>query len=174
MGCNEPVVNDSLTCATPEHQKVEALHHDKGQSRFQLRNRLERARQTYSSSRSENTRALSQLTDLDNDIESFAIHNNGRITSGDHAESEDASEDDPPPPSATKKLRAKFTRSRTHNEQLAVAPCGIIFSRDTMFGAEGVASVAVGINFISPKLACSSHIFLPQGISQTDVSYRGP
>lgn len=80
VGCNEPVVNDSLTCATPEHQKVEALHHNKGQSRFQLRNRLERARQTYSSSRSENTRALSQLTDLDNDIESFAIHNNGRIT----------------------------------------------------------------------------------------------
>ena len=77
---------------------------------------------------------------VDNDEEIFAVDPSGRVTS--HNEPE-AHQPTSTPAIPHKKIRAKFTRSRTHNEQLAVAPCGMILGRDTMFSAEGVASVAV-------------------------------
>jgi hypothetical protein len=46
-----------------------------------------------------------------------------------------------------RRLKAMFGRRRTHNEQLIVAPCGMIIARQTFFGAEGVASVVVHINW---------------------------
>ena len=42
-----------------------------------------------------------------------------------------------------KALRAQFGRKRTHNEQLIVAPCGIIVARETFYHAEAVHSVVV-------------------------------
>jgi hypothetical protein len=41
------------------------------------------------------------------------------------------------------RIRAQFGRKRTHNEQIIVAPCGIIIARETFYGAEGVGSVIV-------------------------------
>jgi hypothetical protein len=38
---------------------------------------------------------------------------------------------------------AKFNRSRTHNEQLFLAPCGMLTGRETMYGAEATSAVAV-------------------------------
>lgn len=141
------MVPGRLTCANPVHQRVESHHQEKGQSRFQLRDRLQRAREAHPTSHSANTRALSQLTALDNE-ELFNIDPNGHITEVD--QDRDIST---PPATANQKIRAKFTRSRTHNEQLAVAPCGMILGRDTMFGAEGVASVAVSFCFLY-RAAC--------------------
>jgi hypothetical protein len=40
-------------------------------------------------------------------------------------------------------VRAQFGRRRTHNEQTLVRPCGIIFARATMFGAEAVSNFLV-------------------------------
>lgn len=87
------------------------------------------------------SRALSQLAADENDDEEFTVHPSGHVTA--HG-LEDASTHEDQPSTNTRKVRAKFTRSRTHNEQLAVVPCGMILGRDTMFGAEGIASVAVG------------------------------
>ncbi|KAF8545581.1 hypothetical protein OG21DRAFT_1370836, partial [Imleria badia] len=84
VDCERPVLEGLLTCDNVEHQEIERLHREKGQSRFQLYQ----------------------------------------------------------PPANAKKVRAKFTCSRTHNEQLAVAPCGMIIGWDMMFGAEGIASIA--------------------------------
>ena len=42
-----------------------------------------------------------------------------------------------------KRVKAQFARSRTHNEQLIVAPCGMIKARRTMFFAEAISEVAV-------------------------------
>lgn len=140
VDCNQWVVQGLLTCSNPEHQSVESLHQEKGQSRFQLHDHLQRARVAYPTSHSTNTGALSQLTVADNDEEIFAVDPSGRVTSHDEPEAHQ------PTSTPHKKIRAKFTRSRTHNEQLAVAPCGMILGRDTMFGAEGVASVAVSPN----------------------------
>lgn len=43
----------------------------------------------------------------------------------------------------THKIKARFTRRWTHNEQLIVRPCGIVVARATMFGSENPSSVAV-------------------------------
>lgn len=93
-------------------------------------------------------RALSQLTADDNGNKEFTVHPGSHVTA-DGFEDE-AMHQDPPPVSVntTRKVHAKFTCSRTHNEQLAVAPCGMILGWDTMFGAEGIASVAVNHPFI--------------------------
>lgn len=39
--------------------------------------------------------------------------------------------------------KARFSRRRTHNEQLLVACCGVIPARATMHGAESVSGVKV-------------------------------
>ena len=136
VGCGLPVVSGRLTCADPLHQRVEAHHQDKGQSRFQLCDRLQRARDIHPSSQSANSKVLSQLATIDNDEEEFEIDPTGHVVDA-------ASHTSTQPATTDKKLCAKFTQSRTHNEQLVVAPCSMILGCDTMFGAEGVASVAV-------------------------------
>ena len=45
-------------------------------------------------------------------------------------------------------LKAQFGRRRTHNEQTLVRPCGIIYTRATMFGAEAVSNFLVRIYFV--------------------------
>ena len=45
--------------------------------------------------------------------------------------------------SEQKQLWAQFGCWRMHNEELMVAPCGIILAQQTFYGAEGVGSVVV-------------------------------
>ncbi|KDR70609.1 hypothetical protein GALMADRAFT_76032 [Galerina marginata CBS 339.88] len=45
------------------------------------------------------------------------------------------------PDIGNRKLRARFGRRRTHNEQLCVASCGVIVGRATFFGSEALNSV---------------------------------
>jgi len=42
-----------------------------------------------------------------------------------------------------KQLWAQFGCRRMHNEELIVAPCGIILAQQTFYGAEGINSVVV-------------------------------
>ena len=42
-----------------------------------------------------------------------------------------------------KRVRARFGRKRTHNEQILVAPCGMILARETFYGAEAIGTCAV-------------------------------
>lgn len=42
-----------------------------------------------------------------------------------------------------RKLRARFGRRRTHNEELCVASCGIVLGRATFFGSEALNGVRV-------------------------------
>lgn len=69
------------------------------------------------------------------------------------------------PISGSKRLRAQFGRRRTHGEQLAVGPCGMIFGRGTMFGAEGVYSVTVSPVFSFPTTLKLTRkpVAVPQG-----------
>ncbi|KAJ7125554.1 hypothetical protein C8R43DRAFT_898602, partial [Mycena crocata] len=53
---------------------------------------------------------------------------------------------DPPPV----KLKAKLTRNYTHNEQLFVRCCGVIISRATLFGSEGVTGAKVFLKATFP------------------------
>ncbi|KAH9851669.1 hypothetical protein C2E23DRAFT_869110 [Lenzites betulinus] len=44
-------------------------------------------------------------------------------------------------PEGNKRIRALFGRRRTHNEELAVASCGVILGRATFYGSEAIGGV---------------------------------
>jgi hypothetical protein len=44
IGCSTPVVPNSKTCNNEDHQAIEKIHMERGQSRFQLQERLTQAR----------------------------------------------------------------------------------------------------------------------------------
>ncbi|PPR02945.1 hypothetical protein CVT24_012157 [Panaeolus cyanescens] len=58
-------------------------------------------------------------------------------------------------------LKAQFGRRRTHNEQTLVRPCGVIFARATMYGAEAVSNFLVMVKnaFSVPGASKPEHIF---------------
>jgi hypothetical protein len=48
------------------------------------------------------------------------------------------------PEVGNRKVRARFGRRRTHNEELCVASCGVILGRATFYGSEAPNGVRVG------------------------------
>jgi hypothetical protein len=51
------------------------------------------------------------------------------------------------PETGNRKVRARFGRRWTHNEELCVASCGVILGRATFLGSEAPNGVRVGIMF---------------------------
>ncbi|POW07521.1 hypothetical protein PSHT_09902, partial [Puccinia striiformis] len=47
-----------------------------------------------------------------------------------------------------------LSRARTHNDQLAVAPCGVILARQTMFNSESPSAVKIHFQQACPKSFC--------------------
>ena len=131
-GCSQFRQDNSLVCDDVDHIEAEHIYLKRSQARFQLKDRLERARVAHPSDSIAEERTLDDVVDdeVEQDIEVAAAIQNDARTSNSHR----------------KKLRAQFGRRRTHNEQLIVAPCGIILARQTFYGAEGVSSVAVRFN----------------------------
>jgi hypothetical protein len=128
-GCTQLHQKDACVCSDPEHVEAERIHVERGQARFQLKDRLERARVSHPNDRIAEDRVLDDVADDEAEQEidiAAALQNDARDTDFQH-----------------KRLRAQFGRRRTHNEELIVAPCGIILARQTFYGAEGVNSVAV-------------------------------
>ncbi|KAF8236744.1 hypothetical protein L208DRAFT_1250906, partial [Tricholoma matsutake] len=56
-------------------------------------------------------------------------------------------------------IRAQLGRRRTHNEQIIVAPCGMIIAQETFYGAEGVGSVIEMIKCTFHEDMKPDHIF---------------
>ena len=54
--------------------------------------------------------------------------------------------------------KGQFGRKKTHNEQLVVYCCGVIGARATMFGAEAITGVKVGISV--PLLTSLSSVLI--------------
>ena len=121
VGCDSPVVAESRTCSDPNHQEVERIHRERGQARFQLKERLQRARVAHPNDAvaDENSTEV----DIDDEVEDLDVDNSQQTKKA--------------------RIRAQFGRKRTHNEQLIVSPCGMIIARETFYGAEGVGSVIV-------------------------------
>ena len=110
---------------------------------------------------------VAELEDVDDALEEFSVDDAGLIVSDsvrNSAEAEGPDETDgnadgpvtghgtevrlmevdgPVEQTRPKKIRAQFGRKRTHNEQIMVAPCGMIIARATFFGAEAVSTVVV-------------------------------
>jgi hypothetical protein len=79
----------------------------------------------------------SEVADMDGDEEEFGLVNGLVLPAGSAAFTPSG------PQARQHKLRAQFGRKRTHNEQIIVAPCGIILARETFYGAEAVSTVVV-------------------------------
>ncbi|KDQ48967.1 hypothetical protein JAAARDRAFT_144139, partial [Jaapia argillacea MUCL 33604] len=129
IGCESNVTAGKRTCADPLHQDVERTHTERGQARFQLKQRLERARVAHPNDALPVEVNAGEMEDIDLAEEQYVESPSGALL---------------PMPTglASTTLRAQFGRKRTHNEQLIVAPCGMIHARETFFGAEAVSSVA--------------------------------
>jgi hypothetical protein len=137
VSCSLPAVIGRKTCALSNHEAVENVHNDRGQARFQLKERLRRAQLAHPRDAFpiEAANSISQLVDDDNTEEGFGFNSRGLIIP---VASEEQS-------TVTRKTRlhAQFGRKRTHNEQIFVAPCGIIIARETFYHAEAIYSVIV-------------------------------
>lgn len=117
-GCSVP---HRLGCRTCElHASVEEHFLATSKAIFTLRARLQRAQVAHP------TDAIAPDAAVDEDIEAEVPGPcPDKTAEGNH------------------RVRARFGRRRTHNEQLIVRPCGIITSRETFYGAESVPQVVV-------------------------------
>lgn len=133
IGCSEPARPSHKTCKHPDHEKVEVVHNDRGQARFQLQERLHRARMAHpNDALGADIEDAQDLVDGEEAVEEFDVVQDGRALPA-SAEI----------PTRRQKIRAQFGRRRTHNEQVIVAPCGMIIARETFYGAEAVSTVVV-------------------------------
>ena len=131
------------------------MHTERGQARFQLQERLKRAQVAHpSDSMGEFVNNISELADVDSE-EEFELASGKVLPSHASHTSSD------PTGKRKNRLRAQFGRKRTHNEQVIVAPCGIIIARETFFGAEAVSSVVVC--FFLAFWNCTNSGILPAG-----------
>ncbi|KAJ7190272.1 hypothetical protein GGX14DRAFT_579985 [Mycena pura] len=151
VGCNRPARDGYKSCDDQEHIDMERLHCERGQAFFTLRERLQRHRQTHPDSEQDEEDTYDEDSeDIDGeDIEWFEFGEQGdiRIRSGRNPGSIGVVDADTEPCAASKsstgnrKYKALFGRCRTHNEQLLVWPCGVIFARATFYNAEAVSNV---------------------------------
>jgi hypothetical protein len=128
--CSNNTDGRHQTCSQPGHRILETRGVEAHTALFQLRRRLERLKIYHpgdetSSSHSEDNAAAA-------------------LADGEVVEIEAEVQGHPDKPEAgNQKPRARFGRRRTHNEELCVATCGIIFGRATMYGSEGPNGVRV-------------------------------
>jgi hypothetical protein len=134
VNCSNPVVPGKKTCAVSDHQHIEAVHTERGQARFQLKERYERSRLAHpNDSVGDQVTSIAELVD-ENEEEVFETsrdHGPVPVTLNSTAQNSNL------------RIRAQFGRRRTHNEQLFVAPCGMIIARETFYHAEALYSVIV-------------------------------
>lgn len=128
MGCARRADANHTTCSDPEHRKLEIRGVEAHTAMFQLRKRLERLKIYHPDGEEDGE------SGVDDGSKGLSTGEVTEITSDDHPDKPDG---------GNTKLRARFGRRRTHNEQLCVSTCGIIFGRMTMYGSEGVNGVRV-------------------------------
>jgi hypothetical protein len=121
-----------LTCGEPLHRSFQKHRDDQRTAMFQLRRRLERAGATEVPAAGCRARSINQ-----NSVEDV-----------DPSESQQPLDDN----STEEKVKGRMSRRWTHNEQLFVRCCGVILSRATFFGSEGVSGVKVSIAGRRPSL----------------------
>jgi hypothetical protein len=152
VGCNAQVVAGKKSCHRAEHQEIEHVHTERGQALFQLKERLKRAQVAHPND------AISNDTTPSDDEQTFQVDQRGVTFS-------EANK----PATNQRRICAQFRRRRTHNEQVIVAPCGMILARETFYGAEAVSTVVVSdLSWSFPALT-----LFGQGNDQANVPHSG-
>ncbi|KAG1838382.1 hypothetical protein DFJ58DRAFT_733873 [Suillus subalutaceus] len=145
VDCDMPISPGWKACTLPAHQEMECLHGEKMRANFQAAKRLQKMH----AAQPNDAMVAQQLSDaldlefkdewytLDPTTQSMKLFtlNNLSSTGELDATCDGKSE------LGNCKLRAKFGRSRTHNEQIVIRPCGIIVARATMVAAEAISNV---------------------------------
>ncbi|KAF8958550.1 hypothetical protein BDZ97DRAFT_1923591 [Flammula alnicola] len=134
--CSEPVLEGKRTCIHPSHQEVECVYRLRGESRVQLQEKLKRQRVAHPNDGIAQEVDVGELIDDEEEEEFEVDEQNPNLVHGINEGVSDLRGASPlPTGSATKKrISAQFGRRRTHNEQILVAPCGMILARETFFG----------------------------------------
>lgn len=139
--CRAPIAEGKCTCEDPLHQEIKHIHCVRGQAQFQLQEHLKRARVAHPNDAIAEDIDLSTIADEDDNEEQF--FELGENSNNTHPTPTKPRLSDTPILAPKKRIAAQFGRKRTHNEQILVAPCGIIFARETFYGAKGIATCAV-------------------------------
>jgi len=151
--CSTIVVEGKKTCANPSHQEVERLYILRGESRVQLQEKLKRQRVSHPNDGIAEEVDLGELIDDDEEEEFELDELDPRLVHGVNEAVSDPRGASPLPTGSAmggkKRISARFGRKRIHNEQILVAPCGMILARDTFFGAEAIATCAVSLYFVT-------------------------
>lgn len=119
--CAEPAEPGHRSCSDPAHRALDLANKERGQSFFQLKGRLENARVGHISN------SMSLEAEQEEEL----------------SDSEEIEVCDAKSPTGNRRLKAKWARSQTHNEQLIVRPCGVILARQTFYASEGVIQAKV-------------------------------
>jgi hypothetical protein len=149
--CNKPILPGKRTCADQPHQEIERIYVLRGESRIQLQEKLKRQRVSHPNDGLAQEINTSELLDDDEDEEFELRGIDQNLVYGVDEGVSDPRGTSPTPvlgiESTTRKTRitARFGRKRTHNEQILVAPCGMILARETFYGAEAISTCAVSI-----------------------------
>ena len=152
IGCAEPAVAGFKTCKEPLHCTIEETHNVRGQARFQLKERLRRARVAHPVDGSvQQDIDLSALAADDSD-DIFEVDANNAVLASPGTALDESQ------PQVKQRLRAQFGRKRTHNEQVLVAPCGVILGRTTFFNAEAISTCVV---CSKPLFFCAQYLLVP-------------
>ena len=117
-GCNEAVIENSLTCGEPEHLALYAKYQNRKGASFQRRTKSGKA------SKPPDEEALLEDCGEDDGVMEVELAC-------------------PQKPESGIRLRAQFGRLQTHSEQFMVRPCGIIVARTTFFNSETVPQTVV-------------------------------
>ncbi|KAJ7069021.1 hypothetical protein B0H15DRAFT_925883 [Mycena belliarum] len=150
VGCDDQVANGRKTCGDPAHQEIERLHTHRGQAFFTLRDRLQKHRLAHPSNGLDADTPTAP--EVDDNVEWFDIDEAGAVRIHSEQNTGSIGVDDTldvcessKSPTGNHKYKALFGRSRTHNEQTSVRPCGVIVSRATFYNAEAVSNVLLFI-----------------------------
>lgn len=180
VGCEEPVVvketvvdgkavrKRGKACMLPMHQAMEKKKFAKGKAAFILKDRFKIVQGSHP------TEVISageeqQEPGVEEDIEVYyadgdEVTLHSEKNPGTVGVVDEVSEPCPskaPAGNNLKPLKALFNRRRTHNEQTLVRPCGVIYARATMYGAEAVSNFLIMVKnaFSVPGAQKPDHIF---------------
>ncbi|GJE85268.1 hypothetical protein PsYK624_013470 [Phanerochaete sordida] len=123
------------------HAEIWKRHKERGQSRFKLQKTLQRARMANAEHPAPLVNGPEGLSEELEELEAaeveFEVDSDGRVVP------EDLSPEACPdkPTEGNRRIWAQLGRKRTHNEQIIVAPCGVIIARVTFYGAEAPYTV---------------------------------
>ena len=136
VNCRESVESGYLTCSEANHRALDTRRQMGNKAFFQLRDRLARQKVTHP-----DDAFCAQVQD--------DIVDELHLQAEEHDPACSGKDED-----GKKRIRARFGRRRSHNEQIFVRPCGIIVARATLFGSETTPQTVVShiSHHISPSL----------------------